>query len=97
MVATRLGRRIFAFLVLAAASVLASSGTARAQPTVLNACVNFVTGNLRVVSATQPCLPAETRVLLNVTGTVGPTGPTGPTGPKGSTGSQGSQGSQGST
>jgi collagen triple helix repeat protein len=62
---------------------------------VINGCYKTQNGQLRVIDpATDHCLPSETAISWNQTGTQGPPGPTGPAGP---TGPQGSKGDTGAT
>jgi Collagen triple helix repeat (20 copies)/Putative metal-binding motif len=70
---------------------------ASAQTGVIYACVSRI-GTIRLVSATDPCLPTvEVKVQWNVAGPTGPTGPTGPKGATGATGLNGATGNQGPT
>jgi Collagen triple helix repeat (20 copies) len=68
---------------------------------VINGCYKSQNGQLRVIDpATDHCLPSETAISWNQTGTQGPpgpTGPAGPTGPQGPTGDTGATGPAGPT
>jgi len=68
---------------------------------VINGCYKTQNGQLRVIDpATDHCLPSETAISWNQTGTQGPpgpTGPAGPTGPQGPTGDTGATGPAGPT
>ena len=55
-------------------------------PTVIEACVNPGSGNLRLVDATTVCHANEIRVQWNIVGPQGPAGPPGPQGPAGPAG-----------
>jgi hypothetical protein len=62
---------------------------------VINGCYKSQNGQLRLIDpATDHCLPSETAISWNQTGTQGPPGPTGPAGP---TGPQGPKGDTGPT
>ena len=90
-------------IALGAALAMGSAAVTYAQaPTVIYACVktdgvhDADDGRLvRIVDATQPCKPNETRLYWNLTGPQGPAGPTGPMGPQGATGPQGPAGASG--
>jgi Collagen triple helix repeat (20 copies) len=71
---------------------------------VINGCYKTQNGQLRLIDpASDHCLPSETAISWNQTGTQGPPGPpgpkgdTGPQGPQGDTGPQGPQGPKGDT
>jgi hypothetical protein len=81
---------IVLFIVLAWVTASAHSPTE-----VLDACVNRVNGEMRLVAPDTSCRHNETHVSWNVTGPVGPMGPVGPTGPAGPTGPTGPQGPAG--
>jgi sulfatase-modifying factor enzyme 1/collagen triple helix repeat protein len=59
---------------------------------VIYACVNQVTGVLRIVSDTAACLPTENSISWNGMGPQGSQGPQGPTGPQGPQGDKGDTG-----
>jgi parallel beta-helix repeat protein len=59
---------------------------AAAQQTVLYACVNTSSGEVKLVSPGTACHNNWTLVMWNVTGSQGPAGPVGPTGPAGPVG-----------
>jgi hypothetical protein len=75
-----------------------ASSTRNALPpsTVLEACVNRVNGNMRLVAPGTPCHNNENRVQWNVTGAAGPSGPAGAAGPAGPVGPPGPAGPPGS-
>ncbi len=77
-------RIIVSVFVLAGAMLVAPIAIRASTPTVLEACVNRVNGNMRLVSAGTPCHRNERRVQWNVEGPAGPAGPAGPQGPAGS-------------
>lgn len=60
----------------------------------INACVNHVNGQVRIVAPGTVCKPVETALAWNA---AGPTGPTGPTGATGATGPAGPAGATGAT
>jgi Collagen triple helix repeat (20 copies) len=65
---------------------------------VINGCYKTQNGQLRLIDpATDHCLPSETAISWNQTGTQGPPGPTGPQGPTGPMGPQGLKGDTGAT
>jgi hypothetical protein len=68
---------------------------------VINGCYKTQNGQLRLIDpATGHCLPSETPISWNQSGTQGPpgpTGPAGPTGPKGAIGPAGPTGPKGAT
>jgi hypothetical protein len=65
---------------------------------VINGCYKTQNGQLRVIDpATDHCLPSETAISWNQTGTPGPPGPTGPAGPPGPKGDTGATGPAGPT
>jgi hypothetical protein len=65
---------------------------------VINGCYKSQNGQLRLIDpATDHCLPSETAISWNQTGTQGPPGPTGPAGPQGPTGDTGPTGPAGPT
>jgi hypothetical protein len=65
---------------------------------VINGCYKTQNGQLRVIDpATGRCLPSETAISWNQTGTQGPPGPAGPAGPAGPQGPKGDTGPAGPT
>ena len=63
---------------------------------VINGCYKTQNGQLRVIDpATGHCLPSETAISWNQTGTQGPPGPIGPQGPTGPQGPKGDKGDPG--
>ena len=97
----RLGRGALA--VVAVALVAIAGGITYAVADiggggVINGCYKSQNGQLRVIDpATDHCLPSETAISWNQTGTQGPPGPTGPQGPTGPTGGTGPTGPAGPT
>jgi hypothetical protein len=80
-------------LVWVAFAFLASAGAEQARAvTVINACAQNFTGDLRVVATKSQCKSDEHFVSWNVQGPVGQTGPQGPAGPAGPKGAPGPQG-----
>jgi hypothetical protein len=79
-------------LLLGAAAVSASAAT------VIHACYNKSTGDVRIVTASSACHADEHAVSWNIEGPKGPEGPAGPpgaAGPKGATGAAGPAGPTG--
>jgi len=81
--------------VLSASLVLAAAAHSAHASTVIHACYNKTTGELRVVQQNTPCHTNEGAVSWNNEGPAGPAGPAGPMGPEGATGPQGPQGPAG--
>jgi hypothetical protein len=79
--------------LLAPATASAHGG----DPSLVHACVNNGSNNVRIVGASQGCLNSETARHWAITGPQGPAGPTGPQGPAGPQGDTGLQGPQGTT
>lgn len=72
------------FLCLCVAAMIAYVTVYAAQPaTVIHACYNNTTGNLRRTYSPRDCRNHETAISWNITGPQGPAGPQGPTGPQG--------------
>jgi hypothetical protein len=80
-------RIIVSVFVLACAMLVAPVVIRASTPLVLEACVNRVNGNMRLVAAGTPCHRNERRVQWNEEGPAGPAGPAGPPGPQGAAGS----------
>jgi len=79
----------------AAAGVLFIGSQAGAQaPSQISACVNNVSGLVRIAQNTT-CLPIEHLVVWNIVGPQGPAGPVGAQGPAGPQGQVGATGAQG--
>jgi hypothetical protein len=70
---------------------------AQAPPSagVIHACLHSESGNVRIVSETQPCRNPEVRVQWNIVGEPGPAGAQGPMGPMGPVGPAGARGNDG--
>lgn len=88
------------FLVGAGASALVVAGTmwVFAQGGQISACVQTVSGNLRIVANIADCKSNETSLVWNIAGAPGAQGPAGPQGapgPQGPAGPQGEVGPQG--
>jgi hypothetical protein len=72
-------------------ALLTSASPVSAQSNVINACVNSITGAVRIVSPTFVCKPPEVPLSWNVAGQPGPPGQQGPPGEKGDKGDPGPQ------
>lgn len=98
---TRMSRPAVAGLLVAgvttaAGLILGAPAPAAAQTTgVIYACVGRLAGVVRIVSASDTCLPTERRVQWSVEGPRGPAGPAGPAGPTGAAGPMGPAGPAG--
>ena len=75
--------------------LLTSAAQADATPVTYHACVNKLTGFIRMVRDTGKCKDFEVEISWNQVGPQGPAGPTGPQGPAGPTGADGQPGPQG--
>ncbi len=93
-------------VLLSALLTGAAASAATAPATVIVACVNKTTGDVRIVATGVLCTTKEAVVRWNVKGPAGPEGPkgaigargeVGPAGPRGATGARGPQGVQGFT
>ena len=76
-----------------------ATSTQAAQPkqpeSVIRACVDRATGEMRIPRTTRPCFTRERTLIWSVAGPIGPTGPEGATGPQGPAGAQGATGARG--
>ena len=92
-------RLLTVFVVLAVGVGAGAAVTAQSDDTtVLNACVQKNSGNMRLVDSSDDCRKNENIVSWNVQGSAGPDGPQGEPGqegPKGDPGEPGSQGPEG--
>jgi hypothetical protein len=95
-------KRIRTAAAVAVAAVVVGGGVAVAAAPdpagVITGCVNTGSGHLRVIEATDPCKPNETRIQWNQegpAGAVGPAGAAGAVGPAGPAGPSGAPGEKG--
>jgi hypothetical protein len=66
------------------------------SPSVISACVNNGSGEIKIVQSGEACKATETALQWNVAGpSAGPTGPSGPVGPAGPAGATGPEGPSG--
>jgi len=91
----KFGRRgvIASVFFLACSALIVPTALTAPPPATLDACVNKINGNMRLVDAGTACHNNEKRVTWNEAGPAGPAGPagaTGPAGPQGPTGPAGS-------
>lgn len=91
---TRLGLAVGGAAACAMGAALVGAQTAPASPT-LFACVQQSSGQLRLVSADEPCRSGEGRIQWLVGGSTGSAGPAGPAGPQGPAGVAGALGAAG--
>lgn len=93
----KFGRRgvIASLFFLACSALLVPTALTAPPPETLEACVNKVNGDMRLVDAGTVCRHNEKRVTWNLTGPAGPAGPAGATGPAGPPGPAGAPGSGG--
>jgi hypothetical protein len=81
----------------------AMAGRSASAATVIQACYNTTTGDVRIVKSASECTSAEQAISWNAAGPPGPkgatgaTGPAGPAGPTGATGAAGPAGATGAT
>jgi hypothetical protein len=87
----KFGRRgvIASIFFLACSALIVPTALTAPPPPTLEACVNKVNGNMRLVDASTTCRNNEKRVTWNLAGPAGPTGPTGPAGAAGPAGPAG--------
>ena len=91
----KFGRRgvIGSVFFLAGSALIVPTALTAPPPATLEACVNKINGNMRLVDVGTACHNNEKRVTWNEAGAAGPAGPagaTGPAGPQGPTGPAGS-------
>jgi hypothetical protein len=93
----KFGRRsvIAIVFVLACSALIVPTALTATPPATLEACVNKVNGNMRLVDAGTACRNNEKHVTWNIAGPAGPSGPQGAVGPAGATGPAGAPGSGG--
>ena len=94
----KFGRRgvIASLFFLACAALIVPTALTAPPPATLEACVNKVNGNMRLVDAGAACRNNEKRVTWSLAGPAGPVGPTGPAGATGQAGPPGPAGAPGS-
>jgi hypothetical protein len=91
-----LDARAFGMLLgLIATSAWAHSPSPPPVPSVISACYNTHSGELRIVDGASDCRRGERLLTWNRDGGTGPAGPQGPQGPAGPQGPQGPAGPQG--
>lgn len=88
----KFGRRgvIASVFVLACSALIVPTALTAPPPATLEACVNKVNGNMRLVDAGTACRNNEKRVQWNLAGPAGPQGASGAAGPPGPAGAPGS-------
>ena len=67
----------------------------RQSESVIRACVDRTTGEMRVPRTTRPCFARERTLTWSIAGPAGPAGPEGPVGAQGPAGADGATGSRG--
>jgi hypothetical protein len=86
-------------IVCAAMAMLSGVSAAVGQtgsPSVITACVNSGSGEMKIVQSSEACKATETALQWNIAGApAGPTGPSGPVGPAGPIGATGPEGPSG--
>lgn len=95
-------RRVIAALVATTTLLGGSAFVVQAShddPNIIHACVNNISGGVRIVDDPSLCFRFESLIEWDMTGggEPGPTGPTGPQGPSGPQGESGPSGPQGPT
>ncbi len=93
---SRLSRGVGIMTGVAVAIVGVVAIASAASGDAIHGCYKTANGQLRIVGATETCLPSETTIQWNMTGPSGSQGATGPKGDTGLTGATGSPGAQGS-